>query len=81
MIGSTTCFSIADLRDMSSRLFGKIKHNKSEIWVELLQENEEEGTTEVSLRNGDVIEVKTKKIYNLISYTPALGERCPIDWE
>lgn len=80
MIGSTTCFSTADLRNMSSRLFGQIWHKKEWIWVEIEQENEDEGTTLVTLIKGDSLTVKTKLIRNLIGYNPARGERCPINW-
>ena len=80
MIGSTTCFSFADLRDMGSRLFGQIWYKRKWTWVEIEQENEEEGTTLVSLINGDCLTVKTKLIRNMVGYTPALGETCPINW-
>ena len=80
MIGSTTCFSIADSRDMSSILFGQVWYKKSWTWVEIQQENEGEDTTLVSLVNGECLTVKTKSIRNMVGYCPALGEICPIDW-
>lgn len=80
MIGSTTVFSTADLRDIGSRLFGQIKYKGELTWVELIFEHEEEGTTDVEFFNQDSITVKTKTIKNMVSYTPALGEKCPINW-
>ena len=77
---SGSVFSTADLRDMGSRLFGKIKYNGEIVDCELLYENEEEETTEISFIDGDGANVKTKRIFDLVGYTPALGEHCPINW-
>ena len=81
MIGSTTVFSTADLNSHSSRLFGQIWYKRQWIWIEVIQENEEEGTTLVLFISGNSLEVKTNLIKNLISYNSSIGEKCPIELE
>ena len=60
-----TIFSTADLHNGERYLYGAYRYRNTEFECELLYENEGEGTTEVRKRDGDMLTVKTKHLYDL----------------
>ncbi len=60
-----TVFSTADLHNGERYLYGTYRYRNTEFECELLYENEEEGTTEVRKRDGNILTVKTKHLYDL----------------
>jgi hypothetical protein len=68
MIHGTAVFSVADLRDMSGILFGKIKYNRRIINVKIIEEMPEEEMTIVEDMKKQEIRIKTKKIFDYKHY-------------
>lgn len=63
---SGSIFSIADLNFPSTFLYGKYKKGKKILDVELIEENQEEGTTYVRIIETGVYDyIYTSKIYDL----------------
>ena len=60
-----TIFSTADLHNGERYLYGTYRYRNTEFECELLYENEEERTTEVRKRDGGMLTVKTKHLYDL----------------
>jgi len=65
MIHGCTTFSTADLGQSNTHLYGKFKEGKNVFECELYYENEEEGVTEIKVRDGITRDIKTSKLYDL----------------
>jgi len=65
---SGSIFSMADLNESPFRLFGKFMFKGTIYECELIEENIQNGTTEVRLRGGDYMNVKTKDLYEFKHY-------------
>ena len=66
MIHGTSIFSVADLNGNNGHLFGKYKIKQQIIDIECIEENTEDGTTYVRVKQTNSYDyIKTSKIFDL----------------
>jgi hypothetical protein len=66
MIHGTSVFSMADLYGSNGHLYGKYKKRNEVFDVECIEENPDEGTTYVRIKQSNTYDhIKTSKIYDI----------------